>query len=439
MATVTFWLRPNRANPDPTITVVLRQGATDKVVIATPFKVPRSVWDAKRGRIRNVTSAPYKVEVNAYLDELETAARAYLHAEALDKRPTPPLADIKTAVLNWMGRGSSGDEARDLLAFAKDLCDRLGEGQVSRSAKPVTPQTLVVYRQTVTKLTAYCKATGRASDLVGINSDFYRGFVTYLNGEGFSLNTVGKHVKTLKSFLADADAAGHGVCQDFRKGLFKGLTEAAVSIALSFDELMAIADVDLSALSDGHQRARDLFVLAAFTGLRFSDVVRLKPENVAGGHVAIVNKKTHKLTSAALLPPAEAVLTRHGGAIPAPLSNQKANAYLKEVAKLAGIAGREFGGRTVGGKRETVTHERWELVTTHTGRRSYVTLMEALKVDPEHIKRATGHSTAASYQLYNKTTANESGRAIRDAFTAMVADRDTEREHGKIVPLKKVS
>ena len=419
MATVRFKLRANRKHPLPTVSVVIRQG-NDRALLATPFKVSPSHWSAKRERIRNTSEVPARFEINTYLDELHSALHGYITAEALAKRPNPPVVSLKAYALRWMGKGVAEDVSTDLVAFAAHHCDRLGEGRVTRSAKPVTPQTLVGYRQTLRKLRDFASATGRSTRLSGINSEFYGAFVTYLNAEGLALNSVGKQVKTLKTFLAEADAAGHVVCQDFRKGLFKGLRENSDRIALDLPELLSIAGADLSGHSEGHRRARDLFTLAAFTGLRFSDVVALGPENIADGAVVVVNQKTGKRTSAPLLGPASGVLDRNGGRPPGKLSNQKANAYLKEVAKVAGVGGHHLSGRTIGGKREAFRAARWELVTTHTARRSFVTLTKRLDVDAESVSRATGHSSARMLGLYDKTTEAEAGRTIRAAYAAAV-------------------
>ena len=83
-------------------------------------------------------------------------------------------------------------------------------------------------------------------------------------------------------------------------------------------------------------------------------------------------------------------------------SNQKMNDYLKEVAQLAELNEIVFKSNTKGGKRIDVKHWKWELVTTHTARRSFATNAYKRGVPTISIMRLTGHTTEKAFMKYIK-------------------------------------
>ena len=101
------------------------------------------------------------------------------------------------------------------------------------------------------------------------------------------------------------------------------------------------------------------------------------------------------------------VLEKRNGHFPRKISHQRLNDYIKEVCKLAGLTQKMIGGVTAKGKggegkKIVKEYEKWELVTTHIFRRSFVTNFIEL-LGKENIKTQTGHKTDGMVNLYNKT------------------------------------
>lgn len=83
------------------------------------------------------------------------------------------------------------------------------------------------------------------------------------------------------------------------------------------------------------------------------------------------------------------------------------NDYLKEIAKLAGINGNIIQHLTNGGEEATVLKEKWQLVTTHTARRSFATNAYKSGIPALKIMLITGHLTESAFLKYIKITGEE--------------------------------
>lgn len=186
--------------------------------------------------------------------------------------------------------------------------------------------------------------------------------------------------------------------------------EESENIYLTLDEIQRIYSLDLSARA-GLDRVRDAFVIGCYTGLRFSDLNQLRAENFIddGKFVRVTMQKTDKPVFVPLNPQIRAILTKYNGVPPRILTNQKMNEYLKEVAQLAELNEKVTMSQTKGGLKVTKTLNKWELVTTHTARRSFATNAYLQGVATLDIMRLTGHRTETSFMKYIKVTNEEVG------------------------------
>lgn len=174
---------------------------------------------------------------------------------------------------------------------------------------------------------------------------FYENFVRYLTYEilhsrrkkkvrGLKINTVGKTIRHLKSFLRDR----------MRKKIipfsnlddYKVMTEEVDAVYLSWQEISLIYHLDLSA-NKLLEKCRDLFVLGCLTGFRFSDYSDIKPEEVRNGMLYVNQTKTLATIVVPLRPDAKNILIDKYNMQMPQVSNPQFNFHIKEVVKLAGI------------------------------------------------------------------------------------------------------
>jgi integrase len=165
-------------------------------------------------------------------------------------------------------------------------------------------------------------------------------------------------------------------------------------------------------------KVRDLFLIGANTGLRFSDFTTIKPHNlkkVANGYdLEIIQFKGKAKVVIPVNDTLLAILDKYSNVLPKPISNQKLNNYLKEVAKLVpqlqALVTIVF---VKGGKEYEETTPKWERVTTHTGRRSFATNAYKRGKPTLAIMAITGHRTEKAFMKYIKASKSEHAEMMR--------------------------
>jgi integrase len=157
-----------------------------------------------------------------------------------------------------------------------------------------------------------------------------------------------------------------------------------------------------------------LFIIGCYTGLRFSDLSQLRKENIIkGGHMAKISTiKTGEMVMIPLKGIVKTILNKYEGIVPEALSNQKMNEYLKEVGELAKLNESILITSTKGGKRSTETFKKFELITTHTARRSFASNAYLSGVPTISIMKITGHRTEKSFLKYIKISQEDNANKL---------------------------
>src|SRR5690606_30735814 len=105
------------------------------------------------------------------------------------------------------------------------------------------------------------------------------------------------------------------------------------------------------------------------------------------------------------------ILNKRDGEFPRRISDQRYNDYIKEVAKRAGLNKPIEGGIRKDNRKVMGKYPKWQLVTSHIGRRSFATNFYG-KLPTTYLKDITGHGTEQMLLAYigktSKDTAFES-------------------------------
>ena len=261
-----------------------------------------------------------------------------------------------------------------------------------------------------------------------IDLQFYYAYTAWMKKKEYSINTIGKCVKQLKAILATAESEGLHSNAKYKDKKFKGTRVEVDTIYLTKEDLAKIQKTDLTKMSLGHTWARDIFMVGVWTAQRVSDYNNISrddiqsyqmrsivdepdPQNpgktiarIVTSDVTVINirqKKTGAKVTVPCSPDLKRILEKYDYQLPH-LEDQVINKYIKEIAKKAKLTETVEIEETKGGTPKMVKYKKWELIHTHTARRTGATLMYLSGMDIYDIMKITGHSSPAMLKKYIK-------------------------------------
>jgi integrase len=98
------------------------------------------------------------------------------------------------------------------------------------------------------------------------------------------------------------------------------------------------------------------------------------------------------------------------------ISDQKFREYIKEVASLSGINEPIIKVKQIGNQTEEILTTRNNRISTHTARRTFITIMKNMKVPDAIIMKITGHKSMSSFNMYYRPTTEDVGSELKRVF-----------------------
>lgn len=364
---------------------------------STGEKIHPKFWNKELQRVKNTKNFPEYPEFNARLDKIENAINNAFRI-LLNDNIQPNNNLLRKEFEIQLSEGILRKRTDSLFEFIEQF--------INENINVKKQSTVCVYKSTFKHIQNYSKSINQNIDFNFIDLSFYNNFTKYLSQDlKMSNNTIGKHIKTLKTFLNEATERGLNQNLDYKKRKFKTLKEDSDKVYLSMNELKIIGDLDLSK-KQNLERVRDLFLLGCFTGLRFSDFSQIKKENIDNEKsiIKITTQKTKEKVTIPIHPLVKNILAKYNNTLPKALTNQNMNKCLKEIAELARIDKPIECTITKAGILQKNTFPKYELITTHTARRSFATNLYLADVPSISIMKITGHRTEKSFLKYIKVT-----------------------------------
>lgn len=301
-----------------------------------------------------------------------------------------------------------------VLSYIKYFVENADKRKDKKTSRLLSPNTKKQYVTTEKHLIAFAKHQKKNDyQFSEINEQFYTDFVDYLTNKKYTvktkrgeeineihrytLNSVGKYIRALKVMIASAKHP------DADTTSFYVFNEDVDNVYLNETELQQLKDFDFSDVPH-LERVRDWFLLLAWTGSRYSDLDKIEKSKIKNGLITYRQKKTNTLVTIPMHPVVNDILQKYNFDMPELISNQKFNDYIKEACKAAKIDDVESITRTVGGKLITETMPKFELVSSHTCRRSFCTNMYLRGLDTMMIRSISGHKTEKSFLKYIKVS-----------------------------------
>ena len=360
--------------------------------ITTNISVKSKNWDAKKQIVKSIDKNSFLL--NTKIKNLSELIQEYLIINNYNNFNITSIEDI---ICNYNSKKSSNSKVIDFINKYK-----------SKYANEKTQVTYSVFSNLIYKFNPNL-------DFNNINLNVLIDFKEYLMRNEYSNSYIVRIMKRFKTIIREYSRHNPNYNINYLNSFKIELNNYySTLIALDEDEITEIKNVELD---QRLQKVRDLFLIQCYTGLRISDLLNLKPENIN-----IKRKELHTITIKTAeiirIPISSSILTifdKYQNVLPV-ISDVKYNQYIKEVCKLAGIDNPTLVTSWKGGKRIDEIKLKYELISSHTARRTFITRLLRKGLLPEQIMKITGHRNRRSFDEYVKITQNEAIESVRNAL-----------------------
>lgn len=365
-------------------------------------------------RATNTKKIKEHSELNSRLDDIEGTAKDLFRRYVNDQKKQP-TAEVLRELLN-VELNNTKETPFDFFGFFRKFIEESKTKTNSHTGRILAGTTIKIYNNTFNHLKEFSRIRKKRIDFDSIDLDFYHDFSEYLtNTKKFATNTIGRVIKVVKTVLNEATERGVNSNLAFRSKRFRVISEKIDNIYLTESELNDLYHLDLSS-NQRLEKVRDLFLIGCYTGLRFSDFTQLQPKNIKGRFIEMETQKTAERIVIPLHPIVEAIFKKYKNQLPPSISNQKMNEYLKELAnnkdKIKSLQVEMPMKSTRGGVTVHTNSKKYELISSHTARRSFATNTYLAGVPPFVIMGVTGHKTEKAFFQYIKITSNEKAKIL---------------------------
>ena len=376
-----FFIRTTKTKSNGTAPIYVRITINGK---RAEFSAKRTIepikWNNAKGRAKG--SNEQIKALNKYLDTIQ--AKVYdKQQELMQKNKSITAVSLKNAYLDI-----TNDKKTLLVVFSthnQKINQLIGNG--------FTKATVDKYELSYKHLKKFIKLNYKADDL-HLNEVIF-GFITdfehyLLSVKNISRNTANKYLSHLIKMINIALDNEWIDKNPFRK--FRMKNKEVVKEFLTETELGILFQKEI--ILKRLEQVRDIFAFCCLTGLAFVDVEKLTPDDLHIGidgklWIHIRRQKTNTASHIPLLPHALTIIEKYknhplvitkGSVLPV-LTNQKMNAYLKEIADVCGIT---------------------KNLTMHTARHTFATYMLTKGVPIETVAKLLGHKDLKTTQIYAK-------------------------------------
>lgn len=295
--------------------------------------------------------------------------------------------------------------------------------------KEISNGTQKKYNVTKHLLERYQKTKNNQIKIFDVNDNFKNDFENYCLKNNYALNTISKDLKTIKTVCNHAKH--NGIITSHQLDKIKTPQQKTEKIYLTFEELQKIENIDKRRLNDNYYNAKDWLIISCYTGQRISDFMRFEKsmiryeknkQGISKPFIEFTQVKTNKLMTVALHPKVIEVLEKRNDEFPKVISDPKYNLYIKQVCRIAGLTDKIKGSKLTDlnnedkaekktekkttdkdevkqFRKEDGMFKKWELITSHIGRRSFATNFYGT-IPTTYLINVTGHSTEAMFLNY---------------------------------------
>lgn len=404
MANVSFQYRSKKpiANVEVRFTFKDSNDKFRSYYTRTDLEVSKAFWEEyrKKTNFRDVDKANLKTEVEKHLSKIDN------HIIKQYRKETSEITkDWLKDTVNVFYKPKSETVIPDNLLQFFDF-------YLSKKQHEIKAGTLRKWGVVRNKLANFESDQKRTYKVKDVNKAFLDEFTAWSKEMQYDNSVINGNFKDIKSVCKEAQLYNIEISNDLFLLKTKLKNTPAFKIYLSVDELEQISD--LKNLPEYLDNARDWLIISCYTGQRISDFKRFSPDMIrkqsGRTFIDIKQQKTDKNVSIPLVPIIKEILKKRNGQFPKIISDQKYNDHIKYVCRLAKInemiEGKVATVTEIGTRKEVGTYKKWQLITSHVGRRSFATNFYG-KLPTSYIKDITGHGTETMLLKYIGKTSKD--------------------------------
>lgn len=350
-----------------------------KTTVSTGVKVQVRDWDKKRERCKTDHVA--------------------------NKRLDAAVEEIKI----YAGRFKKAPEQVGLPKHKQDILQAIHEYRNRKVQESTSPHTWRAYSTLCANITEFTNETKTPLPRANaIETRYIEDLIAWMREKNYATGHVSKMIRTLRAALRNVAPA-----QELKTAK-PPTAQPKDAVYLTPEEINQVEEIKLSG---SLARARDMFLIGLYCGQRFSDWMKITPSRIQQTGtvqtITITQQKTKSRAVVIVTPKIRAIWDRNGAGLPA-ITNQAFNRAIKEVARLAGISEQiQITEYRMQGER-VATYEKWELVSSHTARRSFATNAAIAGIPLQEIMKFTGHKTVSTLLIYLRNTGIETAIAYAE-------------------------
>lgn len=419
MASVSYKIRERK---DGSASIYLHFNYGKKKVVRYKMKISISNiknWNKSNQRIKVNNDDREAVNKNKDLDEFKQYAEELIyHFEQNEIELDSERIKFDLSLFGKVSKPKKEkDKSTSFLKFYKWYVEYYLIHVKPGMKKPYSKESMKPIKTTIAKIEQYEDLYGPL-EFDDIDLQFHEQFIDMLLDDDYSPNYIGTQIKNIKTVMNNAFERNYHKSLDYKSRSFtqpKGDTD---HIYLTHGDIEKIKNVDLSEQPnpDFLNRVRDFFLICCYSGLRVSDLLNLNEDNIKtrkndeGEEEEYFELKMIKTQTRIVIPIGDKIskiLSSYENRIPDKISSQKLNDKIKYIGKVAKIKDDVTIKRMKGRKEVTETKPKYDLITVHTGRRSFCTNAYLDNVPVLAIMQVTGHKSEKTFLKYIKASSKD--------------------------------
>ena len=320
-------------------------------------------------------------------------------------------------------RGVEASYSKNPKAFIKAYIQRKSVMTNRDTGRKIANGTIYNHKNALKRIEDFCREKGLSFTWQIFNKRFEEIFTEWLVGKKYTQNTIAAQYSIIKVWLREAEESNFITDKAFHH--YPTKCRDVENIYLTEDELERLYNIDFSSEEIREQidpkshieETRDLFIVACWTGLRYSDWSNLSNASFTEETMRVRTHKTDKTVVIPLHPMVKSIIEKYNGKLPRSVDRSKTLRHIRKCAEIAGINKLVTLTRVIGGKSITSTKPKYEYIMNHTARRTFATLMYLKRVPSISIMAITGHTTEDNFLKYIKVSKEEHAKIVAKAFT----------------------